>query len=96
MLKGQDQFGAANEASVGVPPGAINRDTKPHCAAEDELDTGGGTTEMEYFFDNLAAATNNDKAVLAQLTDNNTKLVNVNEELAASVKKITNENRQLL
>ena len=50
---------------------------------------------MEGFFDNLAAAATNEKAVLAQLTDNNTKLVNMNEELAASVKKLTNENRQL-
>ena len=50
---------------------------------------------MEGFFDNPASADTNDKAVLAQLTDNNTKLVNTNEELAASVKKLTNENRQL-
>ena len=50
---------------------------------------------MEGFFDNLAAAATNDKAVLAQITDNNTKLVNTNEELAASVKNLTNENRQL-
>ena len=47
------------------------------------------------FFENLAAADTNDKAVLSQLTDNNTKLVNTNEELLASVKKLTSENRQL-
>ena len=50
---------------------------------------------MEGFFDNLAAAATNDKAVLAQLADNNTKLVNTNEELAASVKRLTNETKQL-
>ena len=50
---------------------------------------------MEGFFDNLAAAATNDKAVIAQLTDNSTKLVNTNEELAASVKNISNENIQL-
>ena len=94
-LKGQDQFGEANEAGVGAPLGASNRNTKPCRAAEDEFDTGGGTTEMEGFFDNLAAAATNDKAVLAQLIENKTKLVNTNEELAASVKNLTNENRQL-
>ena len=50
---------------------------------------------MEGFFDNLAAAATSDKVVLSQLTDNNTKLVNTNEELLASVKKLTSENRQL-
>ena len=48
-LKG-DQFGAANEAGVGVPLGANKRDTPQHRAAEDEFDTGRGTTEMEGFF----------------------------------------------
>ena len=43
-IKGQYQFGAANEAGVAVPLGASNRDTKPHHAAEDEFNTGGGTT----------------------------------------------------
>ena len=50
---------------------------------------------MEGFFDNIAAAATNDKAVLSQLADNNTKLVNINEELSASVKNLTSENRQL-
>ena len=50
---------------------------------------------MEGLFDNLAAAATNDKAVMAQLADNNTKLVNTNEELAASVKRLTNETKQL-
>ena len=93
--KGQDQFGAANEAGAGVPPGTTNCNTKPHLAAEDELNTGGGMSDMEGFFDNFAAAATNDKAFLSQLTDNNTKLVNTNEELSASVKKLTSENRQL-
>ena len=35
-------------------------------------------TEMKGFFDNLDAAATNDKAVLAKLTDNNTKLVKKN------------------
>ena len=60
-LKG-DQFGAANEAGVGAPFGANKRNTKPHRAAEDEFNTGRGTTEMEGFFNNLAAAATNDKA----------------------------------
>ena len=46
-LKGQDQFGAANETGVWAPLGASNRDTKPHRAAEEEFDTEGGTAEME-------------------------------------------------
>ena len=50
---------------------------------------------MEGFFNNLAAAATNDKAVLSQLAENNTKLVNTNEELAASVKRLTNETKQL-
>ena len=50
---------------------------------------------MEGFFDNLAAAATNNKAVLAQLADNNTKLVNTNEELEANVKRLTNEIKQL-
>ena len=47
------------------------------------------------FLDNLAAEATNNKAVLAQLADNNTKLVNTNEELAATVKQLTNEKKQL-
>ena len=93
-LKGE-QFGAANEASIGTPLGTNKCDTKPHLAAEDELNTGGGTMEMEGIFDNLAAAAINDKAVLAQLTDNNTKLVNTNDQLAATLKRLTNETKQL-
>ena len=50
---------------------------------------------MEGFSNNLAAVATNDKAILAQLTYNNTKLVNTNEELSASMKKLTNENRQI-
>ena len=46
---------------------------------------------MEGFFNNLAAAATNDKAVLSQLAENNTKLVNTNEELATRVKRLTNE-----
>ena len=52
-------------------------------------------TELEGFFDNLAAADTNEKAILAQLADNNTKLVNMNKELAASIKRLTNETTQL-
>ena len=40
-LKGQYQFGAANEAGGGVTPGTINCDTKPHLATEDKFDTWG-------------------------------------------------------
>ena len=42
-LKGY-QFGAANESGIRAPLGKNKRDTKPHCAAEDEFNTGGGTT----------------------------------------------------
>ena len=78
-----------------MPPGAPNRNPKPHLVAEDEFTKEGGMAEMEAFFGILAADATNYKAVLSQLTDNNTKLVNTNEELAASVKKLTSENRQL-
>ena len=95
-IKG-DQFVADHEASIGasirVSIGANKQEATPHRAAENEFD--GGTTEIEGFFDNLAAAATNDKAVLAQLANNNTKLVNTNEELAASVKRLTNETKQL-
>ena len=47
------------------------------------------------FFDNLEAAAPNYKAVLAQLADNNTNLVNTNEELAEKFKRLTNETKQL-
>ena len=77
------------------PPAQPIATKKSHLAAEDEFNTEGGTTEMEGFFDNIAAADTNGKAFLSQLTDNNTKLININEELLASVKKLTNENRQL-
>ena len=50
---------------------------------------------MQVYFDNLAAAATNNEAVLAQLADNNTKLVNINGELAASVKRLTKEVKQL-
>ena len=89
-IKG-DQFGAAHEASAGAPIGANKQEATPHRAAENEFD--GGTTEIEGFFDNLSAAATNDKDVLAQLADNNTKLVNKNEELAASVKRLMNETK---
>ena len=67
-IKG-DQFGAAHEASGAASIGANRREATPHRAAENDFD--GGTTEMEVFFDNLAAAATNDKAVLAQLAENN-------------------------
>ena len=50
---------------------------------------------MDGFFDNLATDATNNKALLVQLADNNTKLVNTNEELAASVKRLTNKTKQL-
>ena len=78
-----------------MPPGVTNRDTKSHLAAEDELNTKGGTTEREVFFETFAAAPTTDKVVLSQLTDNNKKLVNINKELSVSVKNLTKENRQL-
>ena len=71
------QFGAVHQASIGAPIGANRREATPHRAAENAF--YGGTTEMEGFFNNLAAAATNDKAVMAQLDDNNTKLVNTNE-----------------
>ena len=88
-----DQFGAAHEASGGASIGANRQEATPHREAENDFD--GGTTEMEVFFDNLAALATNDKAVLAQLADSNTKLVNINEELSASAKRLTNETKQL-
>ena len=50
---------------------------------------------MDGFFDNLATDATNNKALLVQLADNNTKLVNTNEELVASVKRLTNKTKQL-
>ena len=50
---------------------------------------------LEVYFDNLAAATTNDKSVLDQLVANNAKLAVTNEELVAIVKTNSNKNKDI-
>ena len=58
------------------------------------MNNGGDKVGMkapEGYFDNLAAAEINNKSVLEQLVDNNSKLAATNEDLVAMVKKLSNE-----
>ena len=50
---------------------------------------------LEGYLDNLATATVNEKSVLDQLVENNTKLSATNENLATIVKKLTNNIKYL-
>ena len=50
---------------------------------------------LEGYFDNLAAAAVNEKSVLEQLVENNTKLAATNKNLVAIVKKLTNDIKNL-
>ena len=74
-------------------------------AAERVLKNNGGATDkggdevdmkdLEGYFDNLAAATTNNKSVLEQQVANNAKLAVTNEELVTIVKKLSNKNKDL-
>ena len=74
-------------------------------AAERVLKNNGGATDkggdevdmkaLEGYFDNLAAATTNDKSVLEQLVSNNANLAVTNEELVAIVKTNSNKNKDI-
>ena len=83
---GADKFGAVN---------AAERVLKNNGGATDK---GGDEVDMkalEGYFDNLAAATTNDKSVLKQLVANNAKLAVTNKELVAIVKTNSNKNKDI-
>ena len=93
--EGQDQFGGMAGAGqhprggtssggtvVSPPAGGILPVTAPPPPTAQEL---------EGYFDNLAAAATNEKAVLDQLVSNNTKLAATNATLAAAVKSLQEE-----
>ena len=50
---------------------------------------------LEGYFDNLAVAVVNEKSVLEQLVENNTKLAANNKSLVAMVKKLTGDIKNL-
>ena len=83
---GQDQFGGmavpgGNSRGVGFAPVAAH--PPPN------------TKDLEGYFDNLAAAATNEKAVLGQLVANNTTLTATNAEMAAAVKQLQADVRLL-
>ena len=55
----------------------------------------GSMKLFEGYFDNLATAAVNEKSVLDQLVENNTKLASTNENLLVIVKKLTNDIKYL-
>ena len=59
-----------------------------------EVDAGG-IKALEEYYDNLAAATVNEKYVLQKLVLNNTTLATSNESLVALVKKLTGDIKNL-
>ena len=81
---GADKFGATN-AYKWVLGGV----TKDDGGNEVSLKAFGG------YFDNLAAATTNEKTVLEQIVASSAKLATTNKELMAVVKKLTNDNKDL-
>ena len=61
-------------------------------------DDGGSTVglkSLEGYFENLAAATTNDKTVIEKLVSSNVKLAAANKEVVAVVKKLINDNKDI-
>jgi hypothetical protein len=79
---GKDQFGSANAATDETPP-------------PDDNNEPVGLPALEGYFDNLAAAAVNEKAVLETLVTTNATLTASNAELSATVTKLTNDVRHL-
>lgn len=53
------------------------------------------TSILESYFDNLASAATNDKAVLDKLVHSNATLSASNADLVTTVKKLTSKNEEL-
>ena len=53
-----------------------------------------GLAALYGYFDNIAAAAMNEKAVLEELVKDLTTITTSNAEMAATTKKLTGENRQ--
>ena len=87
---GRDEFGSAHVASV-----AGRQAVEAPLRNVDEDEAVLDREAMDGYMDNIAAAATNQKELLEQLVENNTKLAASNEELVATNKKLTNECRQL-
>ena len=87
----------ANNRSV--KSGAANSDARQETAnppLDNQLEEdGGGLKALGGYFDNLAAASFNDKGVLQQLVLNNTTIATINESLVALVKKLSGDIKNL-
>lgn len=79
---GKDQFGSANAATT---------ENLPPSDSEEPM----GLASLEGYFDNLAAAAVNEKAVLESLVASNATLTTSNAELSATVTKLTSDVRHL-
>ena len=85
--EGSTQFGAANPAAC---------QEAAHLPLDHQLkEDSSDVKTLEAYFDNLAAATVNEKDVLKQLVFNNTTLATSNKSLVALVKKHNNEIKNL-
>ena len=84
--EGSTKFGAAS--SSAHPEDQLPLDAQ-HEGASENIKT------LKGYFNNLAAATTNEKDILNQLVLNNTTLTNSNESLVALVKKQANKLRNL-
>ena len=90
---GRNQFGSANAATSGAG-GNIRFASNAHLDETINEDTSV-LEALNGYFDNLAAATTNEKALLEQLVTNNKKLTVTNEEPVIVIKKLTRKNEQL-
>ena len=90
---GRNQFGSANAATSGAG-GNIRFASNAHLDETINEDTSV-LEALNGYFDNLYAATTNEKAVLAKLVANNKKLMVANEEIIIVIKKLTGENKHL-
>ena len=80
--EGSDKFGSANADEWVIKKIEVTTDN-----SGDKV----GMKALEGYFDNLATAATNNKAVLEQLVAKNAKLAVTNEELVAIVKKMFNK-----
>ena len=91
-------FVKAQAAEVSVKFGAANaaeRILKNIKVATDKDGNRVGIKSLEGYFDNLAAATTNNKLVLEQLVANKAKLAATNEDLVTIIIKLSNENKDI-
>ena len=83
----KDQFGVAHTVT---PP--LGDDTAGNTAGKNQP---MGLAALNGYFNNIAAAATNEKAILEELATNLTTLTTSNAEMAATINKIRVENRKL-